>query len=460
MAQHAAIPTTSAAPASGAAKDGPVDPDFDRALALQFAGQLDLAEQAFRAILERQAGHAAAHHCLGMLLVRARQPAAGLSHLLAALGAEPDNAGYWLGYIEALLQADQIEAARTVVALVRGRGLEGPAIDEFESRLSGPLPASVLVSAPRNAARDRTYVIVAPAYTHRSAGIRVLHTLCDDLNQLGRVAHIIFYRFRPGGPEFYTPAGTSEYCAELRHIPPLPASTDINAFRDVIDGSIVVYPEVILGNPLNARHVVRYVLNHPEANGYPMLEGNRDFIVGFNTKYWQKPHAIACMMFEDPLFHDRDAPPGLERRMDCTYIGKGANHGQCFRIPGSVHIQRDSPADKEGLAIMLRNTRYLFSWDVNTQTNADALLCGAVIVVPRWEPFTRSSFDTDFGPIPFAESRIVGDAIQIFELADDYDSKRARFIASVKATARARPQTVERLVREMEGYFGALEMTV
>ena len=36
------------------------------------------------------------------------------------------------------------------------------------------------------------FIICAPAYGHQSAGVTVLHSLCDRLNKLGYPAAIIF----------------------------------------------------------------------------------------------------------------------------------------------------------------------------------------------------------------------------------------------------------------------------
>jgi len=451
-----------------------------------------------------------------MLNVQARQAAAGLPFLLAALTANPEIPDYWLGYLEALLLAGMADSAHEALEFSRQHGLTGRAVDDFAARLAAftarpaaddTVPDSSIgtpnatIGAPKTtvgtpdatigtpsatidtptttvgtcngtvgtpdaavgmhnaaigapvASANRLFIVLAPAYDHCSAGIRVMHTLCNELNLCGRTAHLILYRFKPGGVDFYTPEGDSGFCKEHEHIPRLPASSDITQFRELIDEGIVVYPEVLQSNPLNAPRVVRYVLNHPELNRYPMLEGKRDFIVSFNRQYWQNPHSIASLFIDEPVFHDEGTRPALERTMDCTYVGKGAGFGACFRIQGSVSIERGWPSDKEGLAIMLRNTRYFFTWDVNTLTNADALLCGAIIVVPRWAPFSPACFETDFGPMPYAESSFENGVIDIAPVGADYELTRRNFIESIKVLAQGRAQTVGRLAREIEDYF-------
>jgi len=60
-------------------------------------------------------------HNLGVLALQMKQPAAVLAHFMAALESEPTRGQFWLSYIDALLQADQFEAARDVLALANSR---------------------------------------------------------------------------------------------------------------------------------------------------------------------------------------------------------------------------------------------------------------------------------------------------------------------------------------------------
>ncbi len=110
-----------------------------RAMEHQLAGELDLAAQMYRAILQAAPRHAAANHCLGMLLVQSRRPAEGLPYLIAALAVDPQVADYWLGYLEALLLAGRTGEARDTLALARQHGLQGRSVEEFAVRLNGKL---------------------------------------------------------------------------------------------------------------------------------------------------------------------------------------------------------------------------------------------------------------------------------------------------------------------------------
>jgi hypothetical protein len=323
-------------------------------------------------------------------------------------------------------------------------------LEDFAKKLEGTK------TAPTNA--GRLFLVAAPPYSHRSAGIRVLHMLCNELNLAGHTAHLVLFRFTAeGGITFYTPHGDADYCPQLEAIQRLPGCDDVEKLRPLIDDAYVIYPEVVQGNPLGASRVVRYVLNKPDSNGYPMHEGPRDFIVSFSRQFWQNAHWNAPFFIDEPQFHDRGTRPALERTLDCTYFGKGTTHGECVKVPESLYVDRAWPTDKEGLAALLRNTRYFFTWDVVTQTNIDALLCGAIPIVMRWAPFAPSIFKTEFGMLPHGEARIHNGTAEITLDYAAFDAQRHPFIASYRSAASGRGRTVAELASEVERYFDRAE---
>jgi predicted O-linked N-acetylglucosamine transferase (SPINDLY family) len=133
---------------------------------LQIDGQLQLAEQLYRSILQANPAHAVANHCLGMLHLQLQRPAEGLPYLLLALNAHPEIPDYWLGYLEALFQSGQIDAARDALALGRQHGLSGAAVEECAKRLLPrvPQPAASDSPSPRTpAASDSPPASISPA---------------------------------------------------------------------------------------------------------------------------------------------------------------------------------------------------------------------------------------------------------------------------------------------------------
>jgi predicted O-linked N-acetylglucosamine transferase (SPINDLY family) len=122
-----------------------LDEACGNAMKLQLGGKAGLAEQLYRAILQAAPNHATANHCLGMLNVQLHRPTDGLPYLRAALNANPELPDYWLGYLEALLQAGEIDEATETLGLARRHGLAGAAVDNFAERLDARLPQPAAV---------------------------------------------------------------------------------------------------------------------------------------------------------------------------------------------------------------------------------------------------------------------------------------------------------------------------
>lgn len=108
---------------------------LERAIALHRGGDLAGAEALYRAIVEREAGHADAHYHLGVLLMATERAAAALPHLQAALQANPSEGQYWIGCIDALIRVAQVDAARRMLEVAGEHGLRGDAVEALRQRL-------------------------------------------------------------------------------------------------------------------------------------------------------------------------------------------------------------------------------------------------------------------------------------------------------------------------------------
>ena len=74
---------------------------------------------------------------MGVLAVQMKQPVAGLPYFITALNADPARRQYWLNYIDALIQAGQVEDARQILALAWQHGLEGDEVEALAVCLEG-----------------------------------------------------------------------------------------------------------------------------------------------------------------------------------------------------------------------------------------------------------------------------------------------------------------------------------
>ncbi len=92
---------------------------------------------------------------------------------------------------------------------------------------------------------NHPYYVYAPPYTEASGGIRAMHYFCHALNLLGEEAYIMTDVV---SNKLRTPILTSHI--QTQHI---------QTNRE----PIAIYPEIVDGNPLGLKNVVRYLLNLP-----------------------------------------------------------------------------------------------------------------------------------------------------------------------------------------------------
>jgi hypothetical protein len=241
------------------------------------------------------------------------------------------------------------------------------------------------------------FIVAAPAFSSRSGGIMVLHELCTALNRAGFKAGLTLITegsqdsqgFKFGysnNTEYLDPRGLYyDYFTDKSTI-------EIERF---VANSIAIYPDIIIGNPLNTLGYCTYVL------GIPKWKIESEFIIRFSKLYIEECDFTLHKSFIDPCMNDIGTKHWSERDLSLTYIGKGAQFTKCNTILDSVLIERDWPRTKNELALLLKNSKILFSWDCISATNADAALCGAIPILLHDAQMPRNKLNTgEYGPLP------------------------------------------------------------
>lgn len=246
-----------------------------------------------------------------------------------------------------------------------------------------------------------TFIVVSPPYSARSGGIMVLHQLCTELNRVGYKAGLVLITegsqaaqgFKFGysiNSSFLDPGGV--YHDFFTNQPASKA-------HDFIANSIAIYPDIIIGNPLNSRAFCTYVL------GVPKYDIVSQYIIRFSKLFIDKYDFTLHKSFIDPCMNDHDTRHWTERELNITYIGKGRDFLDCRTIPGTVLIERDWPQTKQELAILLKNCKFFFSWDCISATNSDSVLCGAVPVLMHDLQLPRTTINKgEYGELPIVEN--------------------------------------------------------
>lgn len=216
------------------------------------------------------------------------------------------------------------------------------------------------------------YYIVAPKYVPNSAGIRVLYLLANALTRIGQSAYVVDVGL--GGPP-------GAFQGTELHPPVLtPALAEHHTAAGVVP--IVVYPETIEGNPLNAECVVRYILNFPG-----LLGGSTDF--AHTDQVWAYSRVLGraagtanvlCMPVSDPREWPRSHEP---KDLSLLYAAKFRLFGGITAdVPDdAVEITRHIPTG-DGLAGLLRRGKALYLYE-NSALGIEAMLSGCPVA---WMP--------------------------------------------------------------------------
>lgn len=200
--------------------------------------------------------------------------------------------------------------------------------------------------------RAKRYIIWAQPLT-RSAGTRVLYMLYERLRQRGQEALI------------YCPV---EHLDRYEYIDILDAAT--------LAHDIVVYPEIVWGNPLRFQNVVRYVLYVPG-----VLAGEATYHPGECLFTWSLEYCDTNELFwstiDRSLFFDEQLP----KTQDCYFVNKVEKWGDFAELRDAIEINMSYPATREELAQLLKTTRILYNFDEYSILSEEALLCGAQVKI-------------------------------------------------------------------------------
>jgi hypothetical protein len=227
----------------------------------------------------------------------------------------------------------------------------------------------------RNIFPDETlhpYYIVTPPYTRFSAGIKVLHLLCHALNQKGQQAFVLIIPDMQTGvpvvhPDLLTP----------------------RLSRDIVDAHfaqkrtpIVVYPETITGNPLEAPVVTRYVLNIPGVLGGEKLYNDTEMIYSYSKGLVDEINYQSTLLYlpvTNTRIYNRNGE-AVVRSGSCYYARKYKKlYPHRFKPPSEDSIEITWEQTPEELADIYRRVEKFYCYE-STSAALDAALCGCPTV--------------------------------------------------------------------------------
>jgi tetratricopeptide (TPR) repeat protein len=149
--------------------------------------------------------------------------------------------------------------------------------------------------------------------------------------------------------------------------------------RAIEDDDIVVYPGTIPGNPLQAKRVVRYILDEPGNLGGDKEYDSSEILVASTESLSGYSHGV---FLEVPITEEFFTDRGHARTINCFWVGRGKNTNHPATT-GCTEITWQWPANRRELAELLNRTRILYSYDDKTQLLTEAMLCGCSVKIIR-----------------------------------------------------------------------------
>lgn len=241
-------------------------------------------------------------------------------------------------------------------------------------------------------------VITAPGFDENSGGSIVLHYLAYKLREIGADAYLypidIERRNNPRVTRFdrvFLMGSLNRWRKKRANKQILIDMFSINKEfcvpvwrRRFAKSAIVVYPEIVSGNPLRSERVIRWLLNKPNFINPDAKFGSNELFFHHQLAFLDKKIPInkssqlRLRWIRDDIYKDRK----LEGREGaCRLIGKGKRIG-LDKIPddGSVLIDGLSHEEK---ANVFNRTKFFYSHDPYTMHCFYAAICGCIpIVIP------------------------------------------------------------------------------
>ena len=113
-----------------------LDEALQKGIQAHKAGQIEEADRLYTAILKAQPKHPDANHNMGILAVGVDKVQESLPFFITALESKPSVGQYWLSYLDALIQLNQMADAQSVLDQAKGKGAQGEAFEQLENRLN------------------------------------------------------------------------------------------------------------------------------------------------------------------------------------------------------------------------------------------------------------------------------------------------------------------------------------
>lgn len=297
------------------------------------------------------------------------------------------------------------------------------------------------------------FIIYSRDFDPNIGGWIALHRLCDLINRAGRTAYI--YPITPTFPRKQSLLGLVRsaytFCQVLkiksgigfRTFPGF--LTPLKVTKNNIENAVVVYPEIIAGNPLGAKNVVRWLMHKPGFWTGVVDYGPEDLVFYFQEAFYCKqlaqPNAgqLQVLHLRDDIYRQTNFG---KRTGTCYILRKGAKRKPVHDLNDSTLIDG---LTHEQIAAVFNRVQMCISYDPYTLYSAYAALCGCTsVVMPEdgvdeavWQPMEELRLGIAYG----------------FDKIDWAKSTQHRVLAGLKQIERNSNRSVNEFIRKCDEYF-------
>ena len=297
------------------------------------------------------------------------------------------------------------------------------------------------------------YYIYTPSYNPNVGGIVALNNLCDLMRKQGHSAYLV-----PFKPTF---SGRFARVKQLRYVvknilwpSPFASAADLDTpvrtgnIDDSVGESVVIYPEIVKGNPLKAKRVVRWLLHNPGFHTGEVDYAPGELYFRFATHF--KEFNFDGSKTSKSILRVVRFPTNLYNKNSCAAIRTGTAY--CVRKGKNKTIEHDlndsiliDGMEHSDVSAIFKRVKRFISYDSYTGYSKLAVLCGCEsIVVPdpevsieEWIPNVRDRYGIAYG----------------FDNVDEANSTAQMQIERVMELESESAKNVSDAIEEIESYF-------
>lgn len=227
------------------------------------------------------------------------------------------------------------------------------------------------------------YAIYAPSYNGNSGGIIFLHRLAETLQEIGESVCFIPWRHGIRNRALNMIRRRKFVLAPGVDIP-------VAAIGDLNEDTIVVYPEIVSGNPLGAKNVARWIMYKPGLLNGP-TEFDKDEIFFASSDFSDDVSITGgaqrlVLYLVNPVYRDF----GQKKRSGtCYMLRKGHDRPLVHDLNGSRQV--DSLSHQE-LVQVFNECEVFICYDDATMYSQYAAICGCLSIVIPWHYENREDW--------------------------------------------------------------------